>query len=303
MTDVNLSGLVPILATPFDEAGELDTTSLRTLTEFQLSSAVDGLAIFGMASEGFTLTSADRQTILREVRSVVADALPIVAGVASTSTATAVEQAIAAVDGGADALMVMPPHMVKPSADQLVEFYGTVAAQSGVPVMVQDAPGMTGVSLSVPLIVQLSRLAGVTSIKIEAPPTVAKTADVVAAVSPDFLVLGGQNSQMVLEEYSAGAVGTMPACEFPDLLQPVLREFTGGDKKRARERFNRLLPLILFGLQPGLAWAVHKEVLVMRGLIASATVRSPANPIDARMRAALVILLADLDLLPAAPVN
>ncbi len=298
MTMSNLSGLIPILATPFDSTGGLDAVSLRVLTEFQLASAVDGIAVFGMASEGFALTVAERATILREVTAITDGTVPVIAGVAATSTATAVEQAQAAVDAGADALMVLPPFMVKPSAQQLVEFYGAVASQTGLPVMVQDAPGPTGVSMSVSLIAELSRLEGVGSVKIEAPPTTAKIASVVAEVAPDFLVLGGQNSQMVLEEYSAGAVGTMPACEFPDLLQPVLASYKEGDYESARSAFTRLLPLILFGLQPGLAWAVHKEVLVLRGIIGSATVRSPASALDARMRASLGVILTDLQLGP-----
>ncbi|WP_426518742.1 dihydrodipicolinate synthase family protein [Diaminobutyricibacter sp. McL0618] len=299
MPHSNLSGLIPILATPFDTSGRLDVPSLRRLIDFQLASSVDGIAVFGMASEGFALTARDRGAILRELASVSAGSVPIVAGVAATSTVTAVEQAHAAVEGGAHALMVLPPFMVKPNADQLVEFYGTIASESGVPVMVQDAPGATGVTMSVPLIAELSRLAGVDSIKVEAPPTVAKTASVVAAVRPGFVVFGGQNSQMVLEEYSAGAIGTMPACEFPDLLRPVLLAFTDGEHELARDMFARLLPLILFGLQPGLAWAVHKEVLVMRGIIESATVRSPASPVDGRMRESIRTILTELELAPA----
>ncbi|AIJ25622.1 dihydrodipicolinate synthase family protein [Amycolatopsis methanolica] len=46
------TGLIPILATPFTADGELDLPSLRSLVEFQLSCGVEGLAVFGMASEG-----------------------------------------------------------------------------------------------------------------------------------------------------------------------------------------------------------------------------------------------------------
>jgi 2-keto-3-deoxy-L-arabinonate dehydratase len=290
-----LTGLIPILATPFHDDGSLDVTSLGSLVDFELQSGVDGVAVFGMASEGFALTAGERRTILREVSEGVAGAVPIVAGVGATSTVTAVEQAKEAVDGGANALMVLPPFMVKPSPAQLVDFYGTVAAETGTHVMVQDAPGATGVTMGVPLIAELSRLPGVASIKVEAPPTAAKIHTVVDATDPEFLVFGGQNSQMLLEEYDAGAAGTMPACEFSDLLSEVLVAWNGGDQAEAQARFTRLLPLILFGIQPGLAWAVHKEALVMRGIISSATVRSPASAIDARTRASLRDILEDLE--------
>ena len=292
----DLNGLVPILATPFDPGGALDLASLRRLVGFQLRSGVSGVATFGMASEGFALTAAERRQILVTIVDVVAGAVPVVAGVNGTSTVTAIEQAHDSAEGGAGVLMVLPPFMVKPSPSQLIDFYGDVAAAIDVPVMVQDAPGVTGVSMSADLIQQLSKLDGVTAVKVEAPPTALKVAAVHRLVTPDFSVFGGQNAQFVLEEYARGAVGTMPACEFPDLLAPVLDDLASGRLADARVGFTRLLPLVLFGLQPGIAWAVHKEVLVMRGLIDSATVRSPAADLDSSGRAALRNILGDLAL-------
>lgn len=296
----SLSGLVPILATPFDSTGALDLRSLRRLVEFQLASGADGVAVFGLASEGFALTVPDRAAILAEVTAVVAGAVPVVAGVGATSTITAIEQAEAALEGGADALMLLPPFMVKPGPGQLLEFYGEVATATGTDIMVQDAPGVTGVTMPVPLVVELSTLPGVGSIKVESPPTASRIAGIAASVAPEFRIFGGQNAQMLLEEYAAGAVGTMPACEFTDLLTPILSAWQAGERREAENSFARLLPLILFGLQPGLAWAVHKEVLVMRGIIESATVRSPASPIDARTRDAVRRIVDQLDLVPRA---
>ncbi|WP_102193186.1 dihydrodipicolinate synthase family protein [Microbacterium aurantiacum] len=299
---MTLHGLMPILATPFDEAGALDRDSLRRLVEFELASGVDGVAVFGMASEGFALTADERRTILDDVVRIVDRRVPVVAGVNGTSTATSIEQALIAEEGGADALMVLPPFMVKPPAATLVDFYGEVAAATALSVMVQDAPGVTGVSMPPALIAEIARLDGVDSVKIEAPPTAPKVGAVVDAVGDsDFAVLGGQNAQFCLEEYARGAVGTMPACEFPDLLAPVLADFVAGRVDDARAGFRRMLPLVLIGLQGGIAWAVHKEVLVARRIIEHATVRYPAARLDAGSRAAVDLVIEELDLprLPA----
>ena len=292
-----LHGLMPILATPFDEAGSLDRPSLRRLVEFELASGVDGVAVFGMASEGFALTAAERRVILADVVEIVAGRVPVIAGVNGTSTATSIEQALAAEEGGADALMVLPPFMVKPPAASLVEFYADVAAATELSVMVQDAPGVTGVAMAPTLIAELSRIDGVDSVKIESPPTAPKVGAVVDAIGDaDFAVLGGQNAQFCLEEYARGAVGTMPACEFSDLLAPVLAQFVEGRVDEARAGFRRMLPLVLIGLQGGIAWAVHKEVLVARGIIEHATVRYPAAPLDAGSRAAVDLVISELGL-------
>lgn len=292
-----LRGLMPILATPFHQNGSLDLTGLRAITRFELDAGVSGVAVFGMASEGFALTRDERSSILVAVREVTAGAVPVIAGVSGTSTATSIEQALEAQDGGADALMIIPPYMVKPAANTLATFYAEIAGAVDIPIMVQDAPNMTGVAMPPAVIAELSLIRGIESVKVEAPPTVPKIDIVVRAVAdPKFTVIGGQNAQFVLDEYARGAVGTMPACEFSDVLQPVLDDWNAGRAEDARRGFSRLLPLIVFGLQQGIAWAVHKEVLMARGLIADSFVRYPASSLDSRTRTSLAELLSDLNL-------
>ncbi|MEU9228922.1 dihydrodipicolinate synthase family protein [Streptomyces massasporeus] len=288
-------GLVPILATPFTDTGELDLPSLRSLVEFQLACGVDGLAVFGMASEGFALTADERAVILREVRHVVGDGLPVVAGVNGTGTPVAVEQARQAADAGADQLMVLPPFLAKPNQQQLLDFFGDVARATEASVMVQDAPAVTGVPIEVTTIAALSRLPGITSVKVEAPPTPVKVAAVTGAAG-DLAVLGGLNAASLIEEYDNGSVGTMPACEFSDLLRGILDDLAGGRRAEARGAFVRLLPLIHLGMRPGQAWAVHKEVLRRRGIIASGRVRLPAQELEPVTARALDEILAELRL-------
>lgn len=285
------TGLIPILATPFTDAGELDVPSLRTLVEFELASGADGLAVFGMASEGFALTAAERAVILREVRAVAGADVPIVAGVNGTSTVGALEQVRAA--EGADQVMVLPPFLVKPAPGQLIEFFGEVAERGGIPVMIQDAPGVTGTAIGVSTVAELAGISRINSIKVEAPPTPPKIA---ALRDTGLAVLGGQNAQALIEEYDNGSVGTMPACEFTDLLRPIIDDLAAGRRADARAAFTRILPLIHIGVRPGQAWAVHKEVLVRRGVIASAAVRLPARPLESVTAKALAEILDELAL-------
>jgi 4-hydroxy-tetrahydrodipicolinate synthase len=289
------TGLIPILATPFTSSGELDLPSLRSLVEFELAAGVDGVAVFGMASEGFALTAAERAAILTEVRAVTGADLPIVAGVNGTGTALAIEQARAAEAGGADQLMVLPPYLAKPSRQQVIDFFGAVAAACSASVMLQDAPGVTGVTMDVAAIATLAAEPGITSVKVEAAPTPGKIAAVVAATT-GFAVLGGQNASALIEEYDNGSVGTMPACEFADMLRDVLDGLAAGRRPEARAAFTRLLPLIHLGMRPGQAWAVHKEVLRRRGVIDSATVRLPAHDLDPVTGKALLEILDELRL-------
>lgn len=298
MTDVH--GLIPVLATPFATDGSLDRSSLRRLVEFEVRSGVDGVAVFGMASEAFALTDDERTQVLQDV-AAAAPGLLVVAGINATGLHPAVDQLRRHAEGGARCVMVLPPYLVKPSSMQLVDFFGALGAEAarlGVSVMAQDSP-TTGVTMTTELIAGLADLDGVDSVKVEVPPTVPKMCAVNEALrGRPLTVLGGQNAQFVLDEYACGAAGTMPACEFSDLLAPVLADWAAGARAEARAAFARLLPLIVWGLQSGPAWAIHKEVLVRRGIIATATVRAPAQPLPARMHHLLEEILAPLPLAP-----
>jgi 2-keto-3-deoxy-L-arabinonate dehydratase len=293
MTTPQLRGVLPVLATPFTADLDVDLDSVVSLTRWQLHAGAGGVAVFGFASEGFSLNAAERRSILDVVRDVLPSELPLIAGVSATGTAEAVTLAEEAARGGATHLMLLPPHMVAPSPQQLIAFYRDVASV-GVPVMIQDAPGNSRVTMSVDLICELAAVDGVTSVKVESPPTTPKIAALAGSAPSGFDVLGGQNALFCLEEFDRGSVGTMPACEFTDLLVPIVDEFRAGHVVAARAQFARLLPLIRFGLQPGIAWAIHKEVLLRRGLIASAAVRSPAREVDDWTRAWLDHMLTDL---------
>ena len=301
MQTTEIRGLVPVLATPFGSDLSLDRPSLRRLVEFEVQAGADGLAVFGMASEAFALTDTERGQILADV-TAAAPHLPVVAGVNATALQPALEQVRRHADGGAASVMVLPPYLVAPTPGQLLDFFGTVgelASSLGVGVMAQDAPAATGVTMAPALIADLAGLDGVDSVKIEAAPTVPKLCAVADQLGTRTLtILGGQNAQFVLDEYACGAVGTMPACEFTDLLAPILAQWHAGAVEQARAAFALLLPLIVWGLQSGPAWAIHKEVLVRRGIIDSAAVRAPAQPLPERMRGLLEEILAPLPLAP-----
>ena len=190
--------------------------------------------------------------------------------------------------------MVLPPFLVRPGDDQLHDFFGELASAANVPVMIQDAPAVTSVPMSIRLITELAAIPGVDYVKIEAPPTAPKIA-AIAAAGTGLGVFGGQNAQSLLDELERGAVGTMPACEFTDLLAGVLKAWKAGGYDEAAALFYPLLPLLVYGLQSGIAWAVHKEVLVRRGIIEDARVRAPARPLDAGSAAGLQRLLRPLE--------
>ena len=67
----DLRGVIPITATPFDAAGQVDEASIGTLVEFEARCGVHGLNVLGIMGEAHKLAEGERRRVaevLREVR-------------------------------------------------------------------------------------------------------------------------------------------------------------------------------------------------------------------------------------------
>ena len=193
----------------------------------------------------------------------------------------AVSLSLEAERAGADAVMVLPPYFLRPDAEGVFHYYRTISEAISIPIMVQDAPLMTQVSLSPSILARMAlELEGVQMVKVEAPPTAPKISQVNALAGDALTLFGGLNGQFFLEELGRGAKGTMPGSDMTDMFVRVWDFYQSGKVAEARAEFNRYLPLIRYELQPGLGVSVMKHRLHAGGIIASPHVRHPTSSID-----------------------
>jgi 4-hydroxy-tetrahydrodipicolinate synthase len=189
----------------------------------------------------------------------------VVVSTGHTGTDLAVALSREAESLGADALMVLPPYFLKPDAEGVFQYFQAISDAVKIPVMVQDAPIMTGVSMSVELLARMHRdLPRVTLVKVEAPPTAPKVS-ALRAKAEGLSIFGGLDGYFLLEELGRGAVGTMPGSDLSDAFVRILDRFENGDADGAREDFARHLPLIRYELQPDLGVSAMKTTLKSRG--------------------------------------
>jgi 4-hydroxy-tetrahydrodipicolinate synthase len=215
----------------------------------------------------------------------------------------AVQLSAQAAAAGADALMVQPPYVYKPDPAGILEHYRAVSQAVSVPIIVQDEPVITGLTLAPALLAQLcADLSNVRYVKVEHVPTAMKMTRVLeaaraAGAEPPGL-LGGMGALYFLDELRRGAVGIMTGFAYPDLIVAIYRAWTAGDAERAAELFYRYLPLIVYEGQLGVAGvAIRKLILQLRGLIATSYVRAPRGPaVDSQTWDELRALIAQLEL-------
>lgn len=288
-----MTGVYPIAPTPFTDAGDVDLPGQRRVIDCMIDQRVDGICILANYSEQFLLDDRERDTLLDTCVAHVAGRVPVIVTCSHFSTRIAAARARAAARAGASMVMLMPPYHgtgLRADDDGIIEHFSTVAEAGGVPVMVQDAP-LSGVQLSVPLLVRLARAVPlVRYFKIEVAGTAAKLRSLIEA-GGDAIVgpFDGEESITLMADLDAGATGTMPSALLPDLIRPVLVHFREGRRDEAEAAYARILPLINYeNRQCGLR--ATKVVMKEGGVIASDAVRHPLAPLHAATRAGLLAL-------------
>lgn len=278
-----LHGVCTIALTPFTEAGEVDHEGIGSLTESYLDSGVHGITVLGIMGEAGKLSDAERGAIARRYLSAVAGRVPVVAGCSAGGTDVAAGYVREAQEAGAAAVMVAPPNNQR-NLDLVFEHYRRIARVATVPIVVQDEPVNTGVSMPAPFIARLvDELEPCRYVKLEEAPTTIKTTRILESVRTETRVFGGLGGLYFYEELARGAGGIMTGFGYPHVLVETYRLFVEGKEREAREFFFRYLPLIRFEAQLGVGGVgVRKEVFKLRSVIASSHVRSPAPALDER---------------------
>jgi 2-keto-3-deoxy-L-arabinonate dehydratase len=274
-----LRGVFPILNTTFNDDGSLDFWSQERLVRYLIEEqGASGLGLFGNASEGYALSDDERIELLKMVRRAAGDT-PLIASTGHSGTQLAVELSRKAEALGANALMVLPPSFMKTDADGLLFYYDAVSKAVNIPIMVQDAPLMTGVAMPAALLARMAReIEHVQYAKVEGPPTAPKVSAVTKAGG--IVVFGGLNGNFFIEEYHRGARGMMPGSDMIGYFVEIWKALEAGDDAAAWRVFTRILPLIRFELQPGLGVCAMKNNLKAAGVIRSAFVRHPTGQLD-----------------------
>jgi len=277
-----LHGCIPILVTPFADDGSLDLESLEREIEWVLEEGASGVACVAIASEGYKLTETERDAVIATTVRRVGGRAPVVASADGPGEDPAIDRARRAVALGADALMVLPPYFVKPGPDALMSYYDCIAEASGTPIMVQDAPQLTGISMSPSL---WARMAGATPglryVKAEGTPQGPTISETLRLCGDRVGVFCGWGGLSLLDALERGAAGNMPAPNFTRFFADVQRFWEAGERDHAEQLFDRGVPFAMWSMQSiDHSVTAAKEELHRRGVIASARLRQPALALD-----------------------
>lgn len=132
-------GVGVALVSLFDASGALDTAATVAHARRVVDVGVRAVLVAGTTGEFWALSEAERVELVRAARVALPSDVPVVAGTGADDVATAVRLTSAAVEAGADAVLVLSPRGA--GASELLDYYNAVAAAAaGRPVIGYHMP-------------------------------------------------------------------------------------------------------------------------------------------------------------------
>lgn len=135
-----IHGIIPPMVTPFRKDNGIDEQAHRAEVRYLIETAgVHGVAVCGSTGEGHTLSTEETRRITAWTVEEARGRVPVITGIITNSTASAVERAKAVADLGVVALQVTPVHYVfRPDDDSLLRHFAAITEQSGLPVIIYN---------------------------------------------------------------------------------------------------------------------------------------------------------------------
>lgn len=240
---MHFSGSIPALATPFQRDGALDLVAFEALARWQVQEGSSALVVGGSTGESGALEESELAALLESALRMAAGRVPVIAGCGGAATARALKLVRLAGKLGADAALVVTPYYSRPTQAGLAAHFRTLADEGGLPLLLYNVPGRTGVDLlpeTVAGLVGHPRIAGIK----EAVPDEGRMQALLSLRRPGFSVLSGDDPT-ALRALLAGADGVISVIAnlVPRRFAELVRAVRAGEGQAARQIDAMLAPL------------------------------------------------------------
>jgi 4-hydroxy-tetrahydrodipicolinate synthase len=227
-------------------AEEVDYATLAAFVDYLVKEGgIHGLIPLGSTGEYYALSPEERRAVLQTTLDAAQGRVPVVAGTNAGSTRDVIHYCRQAEQLGAAGVLLAPPYYSLPTPDELFEHFRAVNDAMGIPIMLYNYPGRTGVDMRPDFIERLAALANVRYVK-ESTGEIARISELIRRCGDRLGVFCGCDT-VALESFVLGAIGWVGgvANVLPQAhvqlyeLAAVQRDYAA-----ARELYFRLLPVL-----------------------------------------------------------
>ena len=242
MKSIVFSGCATAMTTPYTDSG-IDYPAMAALIDRQIQNGVAALVICGTTGEAATLASEERLSLLEFSVAHTAGRAAVIAGIGGNDTAQALRAALAAEKAGADGLLLSTPYYNKATFRGLLRHFTHVADNCGLPLIVYNVPGRTGIGCTAELYARLAEHPRICGIK-EASGDISLVSRTLHLCGDAMTVWSGNDDQ-TLPIMALGGRGVISVASnvVPRDMADLCGAMLAGDIPRARAQQNRLVPL------------------------------------------------------------
>jgi 1-pyrroline-4-hydroxy-2-carboxylate deaminase len=278
---MNWKGVIPAITTNLDATGAVDHAALGRHCDWLIRSGCTGFVCCGSLGEAATLSFDEKLAIAATCVRAVGNRAPVVLGIASLSTAEAVQLARGAELAGCVGLMVLPPYVYSTDWREMKAHVSAIINATKLSCMLYNNPPAYKTDF---LPQQIAELAAehpnLHAVK-ESSGDARRVTAIHALLRDRLTILVGMDDAIV-EGVAAGAEGWIAGLvnAFPEESVALFEAAARGDKVRARDLYNWFLPLLRLDTVPKFVQFIKwVQAEVGRGTY---IVRGPRLPLDAR---------------------
>jgi 4-hydroxy-tetrahydrodipicolinate synthase len=241
-----LRGIYTALVTPMTFEREVDHATLAEMVEYLIDDGgLHGIIPLGSTGEYYALGPREREAVVKTTIQAADGRVPVLAGANAGATREVVRYCRQAEELGASGVLLAAPYYSLPTPDELLEHFRTVAASIGIPIMLYNYPGRTGVDMTPELIERLAELDNVDYVK-ESSGDVTRVSEIIRRCGDRMTVFCGCDTA-ALESFVLGAVGWVGGVvnvlprEHVELFKLAVDQ---QDFLAARELYYKMLPVL-----------------------------------------------------------
>ncbi len=236
-------GCYVAIVTPFTSEGALDEEGLRSNIEFLITRGVAGIVPCGTTGESATLSWEEHNRVVDIAIEQAKGRVQVIAGAGSNNTQEAIAAARHAKESGADAILSITPYYNKPTQEGLYQHFKAIAQSVDIPMVVYNVPGRTGVNLAPETLQRLCEFPTIVAVK-EASGNVTQVSEIHRLCGDRLAILSGDDG-LTLPILACGGKGVISviANVVPDKMSTMISSYLNGDRSKALELHEELLPL------------------------------------------------------------
>ena len=237
-------GVFPAVTTQFREDQSLDLEATARHHAALIDSGISGLVVCGSLGENQTMTHEEKWSVIRTAVQVAAGRIPVLTGVAESSTRMAVDYVRGAEKAGASGVMLMPPMVYKADKREAHNYFRTVGGATGMPWMLYNNPVGYTVDVTPEQLGQLSDVANLVAVK-ESSANTRRLVEIRQVVGDRFALFAGVDD-LIVESAVLGCDGWVAGSgiAFPAENQKLWDLLSAGRFAEAMELYRWFQPLM-----------------------------------------------------------